>query len=72
MSETTGALNRASLVGTIESARLQAIAVIAATILIGTWHWQNDGLWFQGDAPRHAATGFFFAVVSRMFHSESK
>ncbi|MGH9383460.1 MAG: hypothetical protein ACRD2N_04135 [Vicinamibacterales bacterium] len=22
-------------------------------------HWTNDGLWFQGDAPRHAASGLF-------------
>lgn len=23
-------------------------------------HWGNDGLWFQGDAPRHAANGLFW------------
>lgn len=30
-----------------------------ATIAIGAIHWNNDGLWFQGDAPRHAANGLF-------------
>jgi hypothetical protein len=34
--------------------------------LLGVWiflwclHGDNDGLWFQGDAPRHAANGFFW------------
>lgn len=42
------------------SARLQWAALLAALVLVGTWHWGNDGLWFQGDAPRHAATGLFF------------
>src|SRR5215471_3483680 len=23
-------------------------------------HWDNDGLWFQGDSPRHAANGLFW------------
>ena len=44
----------------IDSAAVQRAAVLAATLLVGAWHWQNDGLWFQGDAPRHAATGLFF------------
>jgi len=35
------------------------MAIVAATIFIGILHWQNDGLWFQGDAPRHAANGLF-------------
>jgi hypothetical protein len=38
---------------------VQTAAVVAATLLIGLWHWANDGLWMQGDAPRHAATGVF-------------
>lgn len=43
----------------IRSRRVQLVAVLVATLLVGAWHWQNDGLWFQGDAPRHAATGLF-------------
>lgn len=43
----------------VTSARVQSMAVIAATIVCGGWHWANDGLWFQGDAPRHALTGVF-------------
>jgi hypothetical protein len=47
-------------IGVVESVAWQAIAVAVATILSGALHWHNDGLWFQGDAPRHAANGFFF------------
>jgi hypothetical protein len=31
-----------------------------AFLLIASLHWQNDGLWFQGDSPRHAANGLFY------------
>ena len=48
------------LVEWMESMRVQVVAVACAVLLVGGWHWQNDGLWFQGDAPRHAATGLFF------------
>jgi hypothetical protein len=35
-------------------------AGIALAIALGvTLHWANDGLWFQGDSPRHALTGLF-------------
>ncbi len=44
----------------MRSARVQQAALLAALLLVATWHWGNDGLWFQGDAPRHAATGLFF------------
>ncbi len=49
-----------ALVDVVGAARVQATALLAALLLVGTWHWGNDGLWFQGDAPRHAATGLFF------------
>jgi hypothetical protein len=48
------------VVDPIESWAWQTVGVAAATILIAAVHWANDGLWFQGDAPRHAANGFFF------------
>jgi hypothetical protein len=38
----------------------QYVGVVLATALMSAMHWQNDGLWFQGDAPRHAVTGLFF------------
>ena len=31
----------------------------AAVVAIALLHADNDGLWFQGDAPRHAMNGFF-------------
>lgn len=45
--------------GGLGDLRLQVAALLAAVLLVGGWHWENDGLWFQGDAPRHAATGLF-------------
>lgn len=44
----------------LESASLQLVALALGVLSIGAWHWPNDGLWFQGDAPRHAANGLFF------------
>src|SRR5512135_2148461 len=39
-------------------------AQIALVLLVWLYpasaHWRNDGLWFQSDAPRHAATGLFW------------
>lgn len=43
-----------------ESRRTQALAVLGAVALMAAWHWNNDGLWLQGDAPRHAVTGLLF------------
>ena len=37
----------------------QVLAVLLATAYVAALHWPNDGLWFQGDAPRHAANGLF-------------
>jgi hypothetical protein len=38
----------------------QALAVALTLLLIAALHAQNDGLWFQGDAPRHGANGLFW------------
>jgi hypothetical protein len=46
-------------IGAYDSAAWQSVAIVVATIAIGALHWDNDGLWFQGDAPRHAANGVF-------------
>ncbi|MGH9387197.1 MAG: glycosyltransferase [Vicinamibacterales bacterium] len=54
----------------LSSPVLQLLAVVMATVLAGTWHWSNDGLWFQGDAPRHAATGLFFWDLLRSLPSD--
>ena len=35
------------------------MGVLLATGIVCGLHWSNDGLWFQGDAPRHAANGLF-------------
>jgi hypothetical protein len=54
----------------IESARWQCAAVIAATVAVAALHWSNDGLWFQGDAPRHAANGLFLFDYLRSLPAE--
>ena len=38
----------------------QVALVVAAWVYVVALHWQNDGLWYQGDAPRHAANGLFW------------
>lgn len=42
------------------SALAQIVLVVLTWIYIVALHWRNDGLWFQGDAPRHAANGLFW------------
>ena len=54
----------------LESARWQCAAVLAATLAVATLHWSNDGLWFQGDAPRHAANGLFLWDYLRSLPAE--
>jgi hypothetical protein len=38
----------------------QVVLLVAAWIYLSGLHFSNDGLWFQGDAPRHAANGLFW------------
>jgi hypothetical protein len=39
--------------------------VLAAWGYLCCLHWDNDGLWFQGDAPRHAMNGLFWRDLLR-------
>ncbi len=38
----------------------QVLAALAVWAYIVSVHWDNDGLWYQGDAARHAANGVFW------------
>jgi hypothetical protein len=38
----------------------QVLLVLAAWVYLCGLHQENDGLWFQGDAPRHAMNGLFW------------
>ena len=38
----------------------QVSALLTCWSVLIWFHWSNDGLWFQGDAPRHAITGLFW------------
>src|SRR5918996_6315635 len=42
------------------SLRWQCVLLLAVWLYVGALHWDNDGLWYQGDAPRHAANGLFW------------
>ena len=44
----------------LRSRAVQAAGVVLIAAVIGAQHWANDGLWLQGDAPRHAANGLFW------------
>jgi hypothetical protein len=44
----------------VHSALWQAVGVVVAFGLIGWLHRSTDGLWYQGDAPRHAMNGLFW------------
>jgi hypothetical protein len=44
----------------LDSLAWQVALVVAAWAYLCSLHWDNDGLWFQGDAPRHAANGLFW------------
>jgi hypothetical protein len=46
-------------------AAYQAVLVVAAWAYLCALHWDNDGLWYQGDAPRHAANGLFWLEFLR-------
>jgi hypothetical protein len=48
----------------------QLVALALATFVAGYAHWHNDGLWFQGDAPRHAANGLFLLDLVRFLPSD--
>jgi hypothetical protein len=46
--------------GVLERAATQVAGVLIAVVIVAAPHWQNDGLWLQGDAPRNVVNGFFF------------
>jgi hypothetical protein len=38
----------------------QVTLVVLTWVYLCSLQWDNDGLWYQGDAPRHAANGLFW------------
>lgn len=47
----------------VQASRLvawQVVATMAVWAYVVGLHWHNDGLWYQGDAPVHAANGAFW------------
>jgi hypothetical protein len=51
---------RDRLAAWLRSPLWQAVAVLTAFLVIVAPHFRNDGLWYGGDAPRHAVNGFFW------------
>ena len=43
----------------------QGLGLLAGLLLLVSLGWQDDGLWFLGDAARHANTGLFMADLLR-------
>ncbi len=39
---------------------VQIVFVCLSWLFLCALHWSNDGLWFQGDSPRHMANGLFW------------
>ena len=44
----------------LQSARVQATVTVLALVAMALVHRAGDGLWFQGDSPRHAMNGVFW------------
>ncbi len=44
----------------VRSRAWQLAGVALAFLMVAALHLQNDGLWFQGDSPRHAMNGLFW------------
>lgn len=59
----------ASIVNRIRSARADLVGQVALVLVAWGYLWalhaSNDGLWYQGDAPRHAANGLFWMEFFR-------
>lgn len=45
---------------TMRSPLVQSACVVISLLGIAVYHHASDGLWFQGDAPRHALNGLFW------------
>lgn len=44
------------------------VALVTVVLFAMAWqHWSNDGLWYQGDSPRHAANGLFWVSYLTSF-----
>ena len=53
-------LTNARVNACLRSCRCQSVGVLFALLIVAALNRQSDGLWFQGDAPRHAANGLFW------------
>jgi hypothetical protein len=48
---------------------VQLLALTLVWLLAIYTQWHNDGLWYQGDAPRHVANGLFLLDLARFIPS---
>jgi hypothetical protein len=44
----------------VDSRAWQTAGVVMAVLVVAAMNRQSDGLWFQGDSPRHAVNGLFW------------
>jgi hypothetical protein len=52
--------SRVAVSALVNSRACQAAGVVIAFLSVAMLHRESDGLWFQGDAPRHAVNGLFW------------
>lgn len=54
------------------AASWQLVLVIAVWVFLCALHWENDGLWHQGDSTRHASNGIFWKDYLQSFSLDAK
>ena len=56
--------------------RLRLVCQVGLVVVVWLYvcrlHWENDGLWYQGDAPRHATNGLFWKDYLLSFTTDAK
>jgi hypothetical protein len=56
-----GGVKRRSWIERLLKSRMLQISVLVLAFCFAAWlHRSNDGLWYQGDSPRHATNGLFW------------
>ena len=51
--------------GMFRELRVQCVVLLVCWVITLWFHWGNDGIWFQGDSPRHALNAVFFLDVAK-------
>ena len=56
-----------------DSYRVQFLLVLICWLITVAFHWGNDGIWWQGDSPRHAMNSVFYLdLVQHGMHNPNQ